>query len=225
VNWLAGIEAGLGGAIAGWVGRSPLEHWMETLQQQATWLGSPGVWVINWRRYSLWLLPLLGATLSAMTVLMAPLTGFALLSFLIFEWGLLILVLIDLELQLLPDRITWPLLVMGVLGSWIGWTGVSVMESLAGVVLGYGLLAGVGWLFQCLSGRSGLGGGDGKLLAALGAWLGVSVIPGILFWGAVLGGGAGLLLRRHGAEGYPFGPFLVLGGAIMVWWDFLGRSQ
>lgn len=224
MNWSGALMVGLAGGGLGWAGQPLLERWIGGLRCQAPWLGQSGVWVTSWRQRQPWFLPLVGALLS-FSALVAPVSLPARWALLGFEWGLLVLVLVDLEVQLLPDVMTLSLLLGGVGVAGCGWGWVSFTESLAGVLLGYGLLAGVGWGFHRLTGREGLGGGDLKLLAALGAWLGISAIPGVLFWGAALGVLAGLLLQHRGAQAYPFGPFLALGGMIMVWWNFLGRGQ
>ncbi|MEF8794294.1 prepilin peptidase [Thiohalorhabdus sp.] len=158
---------------------------------------------------------------------------------LIFAWTLIALTRIDLDLQLLPDRLTLPLaglgLALSVVGIWvpglIGWQGPGLpppLGSLLGLALGYGLLFATGWAYAAATGREGLGGGDLKLLGALGAWVGPVAVVLALFVAALLGsliGGLIILLRGGGRHlAIPFGPFLAAGGwALLLWKDTLIR--
>lgn len=220
-----GFGAGLGGFLLAWGAQPYLDRWIGHLRQStAPWLDEPGVWVAAWRSRFPLLLPLLGALMTGETLTqLSGVRGWWVLGL---EWLLLILAFIDLELQLLPDRVILPTLVLGLSLAWLGWGAVGPVDSLLGTLLGYGLLALVSRLFRGLAGYPGLGAGDGKLLALLGAWLGVGAIPWVLLWAALSGVVAGVLLRLTHGEGvsYPFGPFLVLGGMIMLWWDILGRG-
>ena len=132
-------------------------------------------------------------------------------------WGLLALALIDLEHMLLPDVLTLPLVVLG-----LGATALLVPEAVtghaAGAVLGWAGLRLVGLVHRRLRGHEGLGGGDAKLMAVAGAWVGAAGLPLVLFLGSVLG--LALLappaLLRHGPGSWrtvrvPFGPALALG--------------
>lgn len=136
---------------------------------------------------------------------------------LFFMWTLIAASLIDLEHLMLPDMLTLPLLWLGLLFN-VGHTFVSLGDAVIGAVVGYLALWSVYHLFRLLTGKEGLGRGDFKLLAALGAWLGWSMLPLVIFVAAIsgiLGGGGWLLYRRHGvARPIPFGPFLAFGGVI-----------
>ena len=136
---------------------------------------------------------------------------------------LIALAFIDWEHQLLPDALTQPLLWGGLMASGSGLLGIELHASLWGAVLGYGCFAGIALVYQALTHQEGLGQGDFKLLAALGAWLGpLSLVP-IVFIASCAGLCLGLWrVRRHGMtelqRPMPFGPFLVLGALITVMW-------
>jgi leader peptidase (prepilin peptidase)/N-methyltransferase len=135
-----------------------------------------------------------------------------------FGAALLTLACIDWETTYLPDAIVLPLLWCGLLASSLGWTGTSVADAVWGAAIGYVVLWSMYWLFKCLTGKEGMGYGDFKLLAALGAWLGWQTLVPILLVASVLGVVAGVLLvwrKQMRSDGYiPFGPFLVVGGFI-----------
>jgi leader peptidase (prepilin peptidase)/N-methyltransferase len=139
----------------------------------------------------------------------------ALLAALVFGWALLALTFIDLDTQLLPDDITLPLLWLGLLANAFG-VFTDLRSAVFGAVFGYLVLWLVYWGFKLLAKKEGMGYGDFKLLAALGAWTGWQVLPFVILvsagTGAVIGGF--LLWRsRSGAETrIPFGPYLALGG-------------
>lgn len=132
---------------------------------------------------------------------------------------LLALAAIDAEHLLLPDALTQPLLWAGLLGATVGWHGVALADAVWGAALGYSLLAGAAWVFYRLTGKEGLGGGDFKLFAALGAWQGWMALPMVLLI-ACVGSLAWVAWRSrqgHFRQGhYPFGPWLALGG-IAQW--------
>ncbi len=132
-------------------------------------------------------------------------------------WGLLALALIDLEHMLLPDVLTLPLVVLG-LGATALLAPELVSGHAAGAVLGWGGFRLVGLLHRRLRGHEGLGGGDAKLMAVAGAWLGAAALPAVLFLGSVLGlallAPPALLRRGQGSwrtVRVPFGPALALG--------------
>jgi len=141
--------------------------------------------------------------------------GWSALAGLVLTWTLIALAGIDFRTQLLPDQITLPLLWLGLLLSLLP---MFVMPPLAilGTALGYLSLWSVYWLFKLLTGKEGMGYGDFKLLAALGAWMGpVALLPVILLSSLVgaLIGGTLILLHRHGREvPMPFGPFIAMAG-------------
>lgn len=127
--------------------------------------------------------------------------------------------LIDWDTTLLPDDITLPLLWAGLFAAWMGWT-LPVTDALLGAMVGYLSLWSVYWLFKLATGKEGMGYGDFKLLAALGAWLGATMILPIVLGASALGAVVGIGMKLSGAlrEGrfVPFGPFLAGGGLVVV---------
>ncbi len=127
--------------------------------------------------------------------------------------------LIDWDTTLLPDDLTLPLLWGGLLAAWMGWT-LPVSDALLGAMVGYLSLWSVYWLFKLATGKEGMGYGDFKLLAALGAWLGASMILPIVLGASALGAAVGIGMKMSGAlrEGrfVPFGPFLAGGGLVVL---------
>ncbi len=136
-------------------------------------------------------------------------------------WTLLTLSIIDFDTQLLPDDITLPLVWAGLLLS-LGDVFVSVQDAVIGAAAGYLVLWSVYWLFKLLTGREGMGYGDFKLLAALGAWLGWQALPQIILLssmsGAVLGIGMIIFRGRDRQIPMPFGPYLAIAGWITLLW-------
>jgi leader peptidase (prepilin peptidase)/N-methyltransferase len=132
---------------------------------------------------------------------------------------LLALSFIDWDTTLLPDPLTQPLLWAGLVAAAAGWTGVPLATALVGAVAGYLSLWSVYWLFKLATGKEGMGYGDFKLLAAIGAWLGWQALLPVLLMASVIGAAVGLLMKATGAlrEGryVPFGPFLA-GGALVA---------
>ncbi len=139
----------------------------------------------------------------------------------VFTWMLLILTMIDFDTQLLPDSITLPLLWIGLLVN-INGSFVSLSEAVWGAVIGYLALWSVYHLFRILTGKEGMGYGDFKLLAALGAWLGWKMLPLIILLsslvGAVVGLGLIAILGRDKNIPIPFGPYLAAAGWIALMW-------
>lgn len=122
---------------------------------------------------------------------------------------LLALALIDARTGLLPDALTFPLLWLGIGTSWFGW-GVSLSQAVGGVFLGFGFLWSISQLFSLFNRRDGMGGGDLKLLAAAGAWVGIHSVPWVLL-AACLAGIFFVMLRQRTwrpAGAIAFGPFL-----------------
>lgn len=136
-------------------------------------------------------------------------------------WSLLALTFIDFETFLLPDAITLPLLWLGLLVNSKGMF-VSLESAVMGAVAGYLSLWLVYHLFRLVTGKEGMGFGDFKLLAALGAWMGWSMLPLIIvassLVGAVVGIGLILLAGHERAKPIPFGPYLAGGGVIALFW-------
>ncbi len=160
----------------------------------------------------------------------ALLSGFAMLHFgptfqtlaaLVFIWALLALTYIDYDTQLLPDDITLPLLWLGLLLNWQG-VFTSLPDALLGAVLGYLALWSIYWGFKLLTGKEGMGYGDFKLLAALGAWMGWQMLPGIILLSSVVGAVVGLSLivlrRQDSQKPIPFGPYLAGGGLVSLFY-------
>jgi leader peptidase (prepilin peptidase)/N-methyltransferase len=125
---------------------------------------------------------------------------------------------IDWDTTLLPDNLTLPLLWAGLIASALGWT-VGLGDALWGAVAGYLSLWSVYWLFKLATGKEGMGYGDFKLLAALGAWLGVKMLLPIILGASLIGAVVGIAMKLSAAlrEGryVPFGPFLA-GAALAV---------
>ncbi|WP_114238613.1 A24 family peptidase [Dyella sp. C9] len=157
--------------------------------------------------------------------------GLPALAGLVFTWMLLALSGIDFRTQYLPDQLNYPLLWLGLLLSLLPMF-VLPASAILGAAIGYLSLWSVYWLFKLLTGKEGMGYGDFKLLAALGAWMGPgALLPVILlssFIGALLGGTL-ILLRKHGRDvPMPFGPFIAAAG--WVWfiagdWLWLHYAQ
>ena len=133
---------------------------------------------------------------------------------------LLALSVIDWDTTLLPDSLTQPLIWAGLVAALVGWSGLSVGTALIGAVAGYLSLWTVYWLFKLATGKEGMGHGDFKLLAALGAWLGWQALLPIVLMASVLGACVGLGMKAMGSlrEGryVPFGPFLAGGGLVIM---------
>jgi len=173
------------------------------------------------RRY---LLVELGASLISVLIVMTFGYTLSALAYLIFSWCLLTLSLIDLDHYLLPDDITLPLLWLGLLVSatGLGLPDVSLSDSVVGAAAGYLSLWSLFWAFLFATDKEGLGYGDFKLLAALGAWLGWQALLPILLLSSLTGAVIGLALiafggRERGAP-LPFGPFLAVAGFSMLVW-------
>lgn len=133
-----------------------------------------------------------------------------------FSFALLALALIDWDTTLLPDDITLPLLWAGLIASGLQWLAVPLLDSVWGAVAGYLSLWAVYWAFKLATGKEGMGYGDFKLFAALGAWFGWQALVPIILMSSVIGALVGIALKVFGAlreGGYvPFGPFLVGAG-------------
>jgi leader peptidase (prepilin peptidase)/N-methyltransferase len=140
---------------------------------------------------------------------------------LILVWSLIALAAIDFDTQLLPDSITLPLL----------WTGLAfnlngamtdLSSAVTGAMIGYLALWSVFWAFKLTTGKEGMGYGDFKLLAALGAWLGWQMLPVIVLLSSIVGAIVGIALivfARHGRNNpIPFGPYLAAAGIIALLW-------
>ncbi len=134
----------------------------------------------------------------------------------LFAAVLVALTLIDWDTTLLPDDLTLPLLWAGLIASMLGWTGVALPDAVWGAIGGYLSLWLVYWAFKLATGKEGMGYGDFKLFAALGAWFGWQALVPIILMASVIGAvvGIGLKLMSSLREGgvVPFGPFLAMAG-------------
>lgn len=143
---------------------------------------------------------------------------------LLLVWALLALAFIDWETQLLPDDLTLPLLWLGLLVNLAGLF-VPLPQAVIGAMVGYLALYTLYWAFKWLTGKEGMGYGDFKLLAALGAWFGAPALPEVVLASSLLGAIVGVAARLTGrlaaGQPIPFGPFLVLGGLFVLF--FPGR--
>jgi len=140
---------------------------------------------------------------------------------LFFTWILIALTLIDLKKQLLPDNITLPLLWLGIVLSLFGLF-TDLKSSIIGAIAGYLILWSVYQLFKLLTKKEGMGYGDFKLLAALGAWTGFDFLPQIILVSSVVGSIAGITMLLTGMtkqqQPIPFGPYLAAAGWIALLW-------
>jgi leader peptidase (prepilin peptidase)/N-methyltransferase len=157
------------------------------------------------------------------------------LAALAFTWLLIALTMIDFDTQFLPDQLTYPLLWLGLLVSlshpvWAeGAAPLTPRDSIIGAAAGYLSLWSVYWLFKLLTGKEGMGYGDFKLFAALGAWLGWQMLLPIIVFSSAVGAvvGIGILIRQRRGKDTPiaFGPFLAIAGwlAMMFGHDLINR--
>ncbi len=142
----------------------------------------------------------------------------------IFTLALIVLTFIDLDTQLLPDNITLPLLWLGLLfNQTLGFT--DLKSAVLGAMLGYFILWSVYWIFKIITGKEGMGYGDFKLLAAIGAWFGWQLLPAVILLSSILGATIGIALivfgNKNRQSAIPFGPFLALGGIAAL---FFGQK-
>lgn len=147
--------------------------------------------------------------------------GIAGVGAIIFLWAMITLTFIDADTQLLPDVITLPLLWLGLLLNMNG-AFVDLDSALIGAVAGYLVLWSVYWLFKLTTGKEGMGFGDFKLLAAIGAWLGWKMLPLVILLSSLVGAVVGIaliVLAKRGREvPIPFGPYLAAAGVIALFW-------
>ena len=152
--------------------------------------------------------------------------GAAAMAWCAFLAGMLCLALIDWDSTLLPDAIVLPQLWLGLIGATFQWTGVSLEQALWGAVAGYLSLWSVYWVFKLVTGKEGMGYGDFKLLACLGAWFGWQALVPMVLMSSVIGAVVGIVLKHNEGlrEGgvMPFGPFLVGAGLACLFATPLG---
>ena len=140
---------------------------------------------------------------------------------LLFIWTLIALTFIDFDTKYLPDALTLPLLWCGLLFN-LGDTYTSLSSAVIGAMAGYLALWSVYWLFKLATGKEGMGYGDFKLLAALGAWLGWQLLPLVILLSSLVGAVVGIVLivlaRRGRDIPIPFGPYLAAAGLLAMFW-------
>ena len=168
--------------------------------------------------------PIIELTSALLSVLVAYYLGvqWFTLAALLLTWALIALTMIDFDTQLLPDNITLPFLWLGLLISLLPVSDISLQDSVIGAMAGYLSLWSVYQLFKLITGKEGMGYGDFKLLAVLGAWLGWQALPLILFLSALVGAIVGISLivfmGRDKSIPIPFGPYLASAGFISLLW-------
>jgi len=149
--------------------------------------------------------------------------GWQMLGLLIFAWALITLSMIDVNTMLLPDNLTLPLMWLGLVINYFG-TFIDLHSAVMGAIFGYLSLWSVYQLFKLVTGKEGMGYGDFKILAAIGAWGGWQIIPFTIFASACLGAVIGIIVikmkRQENSQPVPYGPWLALAGLIgLIWRD------
>ncbi len=139
-----------------------------------------------------------------------------------FTFVLIAATFIDLDTMLLPDQLTLPLTWAGIALALFEVSPVSLQDAVIGAIAGYLCLWSVYWGFKLLTGKEGMGYGDFKLLAALGAWLGWQALPMIILLSSIVGVIFGIIqlrLQKKGIEkAFPFGPYLAIAGWVSLLW-------
>ncbi|MDR0702959.1 MAG: A24 family peptidase [Azoarcus sp.] len=165
--------------------------------------------------------PLVEALTAALSGYAAWRFGFgpATIGALVFLWTMIALAFIDFDTQLLPDSLTLPLLWLGLAFN-LRATYVPLADAVAGAMAGYLFLWSVYWLFKLITGKEGMGHGDFKLLAAIGAWLGWQILPPVILLASLAGAAVGIGLiaakRLNRGAPIPFGPYLAIAGLIAL---------
>ncbi len=135
-----------------------------------------------------------------------------------FTWAIITLAFIDFDTQLLPDQITLPLLWLGLIVNLASGGFIDLSSAVVGAIAGYLALWSIYWAFKLITGKEGMGYGDFKLLAALGAWFGWQALPVLVLISSVVGialGGTLMLIRRN-RDPIPFGPYLAIAGWVTL---------
>ncbi|EGL54627.1 type II secretory pathway, prepilin signal peptidase PulO and related peptidase [Methylophaga aminisulfidivorans MP] len=174
--------------------------------------------------------PIIEALSALMSVIIAWHFGFgwSAVGALLLSWALIALTFIDVDHQLLPDKITLPLIWLGLAFNLSG-VYTDLHSSVIGAIAGYLSLWSIYHLFKLVTGKEGMGYGDFKLLAALGAWMGWQALPMIVLLSSFVGALIGItlvLLKQHQREiPIPFGPYLAIAGWIaLVWGEVINRA-
>lgn len=194
-----------------WYDNIPVLSWL-LLKAKCRHCASP----ISWRY------PFLEAAVGVSWALIASHYGLSLLlaQALIFVSLLWVLSLIDLETGLLPDVLTYPGMIIGLMfAAWLSY----LPDAVIGCVAGYGIFWIVNFLFKLITGQEGMGHGDFKLMAMLGAFMGWQALPFIVFASSIIGalvGGIWMLASRQERRvEIPFGPYLALAGVVWFFWS------
>jgi len=174
--------------------------------------------------------PIIEALSALMSVIIAWHFGFgwSAVGALLLSWALIALTFIDVDHQLLPDKITLPLIWLGLAFNLSG-VYTDLHSSVIGAIAGYLSLWSIYHLFKLVTGKEGMGYGDFKLLAALGAWMGWQALPMIVLLSSFVGAISGItlvLLKQHQREiPIPFGPYLAIAGWIaLVWGEVINSA-
>lgn len=168
--------------------------------------------------------PLVEVLTGALCFLVAYQFGFSYfaIALLFFTFVLIAATFIDLDTMLLPDSLTLPLTWFGITLALLQISPVSLQDSVIGAIAGYLSLWSVYWLFKLVTGKEGMGYGDFKLLAALGAWLGWQYLPMIILLSSFVGVIFGIIQLRLKQQGidkaFPFGPYLAIAGWVCMMW-------
>ncbi|PSW04620.1 prepilin peptidase [Photobacterium lipolyticum] len=164
---------------------------------------------------------LLTAIMTATIAIMLPPSPWA-LAVIFFSFALIALTFIDIDKMLLPDQITLPLMWAGIFVALLGWSPVSLPDAIIGAMAGYLSLWSLYWCFKLLTGKEGMGYGDFKLLAALGAWLGWQTLPFVVLLSSLVGAICGIILLRmqksDSQTPFSFGPYLAMAGWVGILW-------
>jgi len=153
--------------------------------------------------------------------------GWPLLFALLFTWVLVSLTFIDFDTMLLPDQLTLPLLWFGLLIN-INESFIGLTDAVLGAAFGYLSLWSIYWIFKLVTGKEGMGYGDFKLLAALGAWFGWQALPLVILIsslaGAIIGIGVIVASKDKKSKPMPFGPYLAIAGWVyLVYGDVINQ--
>jgi leader peptidase (prepilin peptidase)/N-methyltransferase len=168
--------------------------------------------------------PLIEALTAVMCITLAFKLGFSYFSvaLLFFTFYLIAATFIDLDTMLLPDQLTLPLMWGGITLALLNISPVTLNSAVIGAMAGYLCLWSLYWLFKLLTGKEGMGYGDFKLLAALGAWLGWQALPIIILLSSLVGLIFGIIQLRLQKKGidkqFPFGPYLAIAGWVALLW-------